>query len=353
MTPRPACSTGVVRAALRGFAVAVMLVAVVPGCGGEGDEAKRKDGRVDERARDSAQLEVADTISIPKLRRTRGYEAGVLAFGEGAVWLSRAPDAVLRIDPETRRVAATIPLRSPGRIVVGEGSVWVIHGDNGLARIDPSTNQVTEIRVGEKPVDVAVSGGSAWVTHRVEGGPVVRVDTATNKVVATVTPGVRGTWGIAADDEAVWVTAPNALSVLRLDPETNEVAATIETVTADVTATPERVAIGADSVWISDSTTPSVLRVDPEGNDIVDQIRSPTEQWAPDLLAVDDGSVWAVAGVDVFHVDAGSRAVIGTARLVESPGADPETITGIALVDGSVWVANPDEDEIAIVEAEG
>ncbi len=329
-----------------------MLIAVVPGCGGEGDQARPKDGRADERPPPPAQLKVADTIAIPKLRRTRGYEAGVLAFDEGAVWLSRAPDAVLRIDPETRKVVATIPLRSPGRIVTGEGSVWVLHGDNGLARIDLRTNKVTDIRVGEKPVDVAVSGGSAWVTHRAEGGVVVRVDTTTNRVAAKVAPGLRGTWGIAADDEAAWVTSPNGLSVLRVDPETNEVAATIETVTADVTATPERVAIGADSVWISDSTTPSVLRIDPARNEIADQIKSPTEQWAPDLLAVEDGSVWAVAGVDVFQVDAASRDVIATARLVENPGADPEPISGIAVVEGGIWVANPQNDQIAILEAE-
>ena len=49
------------------------------------------------------------------------------AVGESAVWVaSDLGMSVSRIDPETNRVVATIPLGNrPGAIAAGEGYVWV------------------------------------------------------------------------------------------------------------------------------------------------------------------------------------------------------------------------------------
>ena len=76
-------------------------------------------------------------------------------------------DSVVRIDPETNTVQATIPVgRRPTGIAVGSDAVWVANaGDGTLSRIDPETNEVAKtIRVGSSPSGVTAAAGSIWVT---------------------------------------------------------------------------------------------------------------------------------------------------------------------------------------------
>jgi YVTN family beta-propeller protein len=113
-----------------------------------------------------------------------------LAVDEHAVWLlgDTMDRRLWRIDPESRRVAATIDLPFPPRnIAAGEGAVWVTDqlGD-AVARIDPATNRiVATIPVGAGARGVAVGEGSIWVASAIDG-TVSRIDPAANAVVATI-----------------------------------------------------------------------------------------------------------------------------------------------------------------------
>jgi peptide/nickel transport system substrate-binding protein len=84
------------------------------------------------------------------------------------VWVTdTGDDAVVRIDPSTRAVTATIPVgHLPAGIAVGGGSVWVAgSGDGTVDRIDPADNRVTQtIDVGESPQQLVVAAGHVWVT---------------------------------------------------------------------------------------------------------------------------------------------------------------------------------------------
>lgn len=74
-----------------------------------------------------------------------------VAVGAGAVWVTvndlqeGEPEshALLRIDPETNEVVATIPMNSAGNIAVGSDAVWTIDSAEGaqgtVLRIDPVT----------------------------------------------------------------------------------------------------------------------------------------------------------------------------------------------------------------------
>lgn len=79
-------------------------------------------------------------------RAVRVSEASVgLAVGEGAVWvLSQADRTVSRLDPRTRRIVATIPVRGTW-LAAGAGAVWVLDLGDGrvgwVRRIDPRTNR--------------------------------------------------------------------------------------------------------------------------------------------------------------------------------------------------------------------
>ena len=76
--------------------------------------------------------------------------------GFGGVWVSNLKDdTVVRVDPETFKVVATIPVgREPKEIVAALGSVWVVNSkSNSVTRIDPRTNRVvgSPIAVGREP----------------------------------------------------------------------------------------------------------------------------------------------------------------------------------------------------------
>ena len=90
-----------------------------------------------------------------------------IAVGEGGVWVAyTGDDELVRFDPSTRAVTATIPVgRAPVGVALGAGSVWVANsGDGTVTRIDPKSDRKTTIAVGGSPQAITVAGGRAWVT---------------------------------------------------------------------------------------------------------------------------------------------------------------------------------------------
>ena len=92
-----------------------------------------------------------------------------IATGAGAVWVgSNASSRVIRIDAETHRVVARIPV--PGgdlySVRFGAGSVWTAdRAGRAIDRIDPRTNKVVaRIRLAVPPHDIAVHGDDVWVS---------------------------------------------------------------------------------------------------------------------------------------------------------------------------------------------
>jgi hypothetical protein len=76
--------------------------------------------------------------------------------------------------------------------------------------VDPKTNkEVATIETGLEMFGVAVGDGSVWATGGKLTCPscsaLVRIDPTTNKIVGKTN--VRGASGVAATDNAVWVTS--------------------------------------------------------------------------------------------------------------------------------------------------
>ena len=90
---------------------------------------------------------------------------GVLAGG--ALWVSDSGRSeVVRIDPDTRRVAARIPMSGNVRdIAAGDGGLWVRTSgkrdmdDGRLVRIDPRSNRIADVVVTGPGDTLAVGGG--------------------------------------------------------------------------------------------------------------------------------------------------------------------------------------------------
>ncbi len=124
-----------------------------------------------------------------------------------------------RIDPASGDVLATVEAGSGARfLAIDEASVWVMNsGDGTVTRVDASTNTVlATIKVAEYEVqggDMAVGGGFAWA--RVSAELVAQIDPSTNSVVARYGPSA-GSGSVAADADAVWISAHDVTTVWRV-----------------------------------------------------------------------------------------------------------------------------------------
>ena len=161
---------------------------------------------------DPEKLTVAHEYTIP------AGGAGVRA-GLGGVWITRpSSDELLRVDPASGAVVATIKVGpGPRFLAIGEGSVWVMNQMDGtVSRVDPATNIVSAtIDVGDTihGGDIAVGAGSVWV----RGGPelLAQINPVTNLVTQRFGPNA-GSGSVAADENAVWVTAHDVSLIWRL-----------------------------------------------------------------------------------------------------------------------------------------
>ena len=162
---------------------------------------------------DPATNEVAESFPAPA-------EATAVRAGAGSLWITRARTSQLvRVDPATGEEQAVIDV-APSSIflAVGEGGVWTMGADTAeVSHVDPATDTVVAtIPVGagsSSGGDIAVGGGYVWA--RLSDSLIAQIDPATDTVVARYGP-PSGSGSVAADEDAVWVSAHDVTTVWRL-----------------------------------------------------------------------------------------------------------------------------------------
>jgi YVTN family beta-propeller protein len=291
-----------------------------------------------------------------------------IAVGPGAVWVSvndfsdggAEIHAVVRVDPATNGIVATIPVGTVGNLAVGSNAVWSIDSvdapQDTVIRIDPATNQVTEtIPVGPYAFDVAVGAAGVWVTRDIDGrgqsGEVIRIDPATNEVVARIPVDGR-IRDVVVGEGGVWVvdstsTLRRGSALIHIDPETNGVVATIPDLAS------LNVATGVGLVWIQgwlstidpsvgtgSGDHPVVLRIDPAtdqfvGGPIPMAFFHPFAVWGDGIWFVgEDGAVARLDGTTLEVDDSVDVA----------PVAQDSTVhAALDISTGTIWIANYQE----------
>jgi streptogramin lyase len=249
-----------------------------------------------------------------------------VVYGEGAVWVAVTGEpsgggTVLRIDPRTDEVVAAIPVAAvPGwevggaGLTIGAGSVWVtgsvedladppIGTDAVLVRIDPATNEVAAtIPLGDgSGGDVAVDEGGVWVViGGDERGQLVRVDPATNEVVATIP-----IWHEAAPYQdlrqvvtvggVVLVTQPTfdngGSAITAVDAVTNQVLGTaVIRVPEDLNSSIGSLVVRNGEVWADNGYR--LVRIDPLTGRLLDGAVGLPDALAAGLLTSDERGLW-------------------------------------------------------------
>jgi streptogramin lyase len=245
---------------------------------------------------DPATNEIAATIPVTG----RGCQG--MAAGFGSVWAC-SDDGIVRIDPETNAVASVLdlPAVGVGRLAASDEGVWAFTSSNalelpdGLLRIDPRTEKAVTIPLGHPAGQMTFAYGALWVTSPADG-LLLRVDPASGEVTKAVaeleTPNV-----VTAGLDSLWVTLygdrdatpeAGASTIVRLDPATLEVQGELA---AGPMSTTGEVAADETGVWVRNSTV-FLTRHDPETYEPLEVIES-SQGGGAVLLAYD--SVWATS----------------------------------------------------------
>lgn len=291
-------------------------------------------------------------MATPPRRRTLvvavvtiGLTVGGVLF-LGTLFSPPAPDDLIpspRSPLASPSVGATLELDGcPLALAAGEGAAWVSLGCQGndpgpgeLVRVESSTGAIEGI-YPRALGPLVVAFGSLWAA---DGATVLRIDPDTGDVLATI-PLSQGPSALSADDEAVWVLSSHkdSESLERIDAATNRVVANVP-ITGDLpeAASDHRFTldfeVGEGSAWvlslgisqgggISDGF---VLRVEPETGRISGVV---PVGYSLDLT-VGEGAVWAA------HKREGGVRVDATTLHVDSLNlADFEPF---AVGDGGVW----------------
>lgn len=266
-----------------------------------------------------------------------------LADGEGRVWVT-SDEQLVAIDTATGATTAfpvPIPDGSWSGLELLDGSLWVGNYHDGVVyRLNRQTGEIeAEIPVGDEAVSLTAAAGGIWV--RTVGSvtwEAHRIDPATNTVVATVDSGN----AIAAGHGSLWFAQRGADRVIRADPVTGETIAIID-VPRDHDC---GVVTSAEAVWGScldpDRIIGSVVRIDPATNEVIATIH--TAAAGGGAFEV-QGRTWLATsseeGGAFMAIDLETNTV--EEILLVGPDFDPDNPV---IAGGSVWVANDSRDEV-------
>lgn len=263
-----------------------------------------------------------------------------LAAGFGSVWVKRPEGVVSRIDSTTATITAEIDVHEPssdqcGGIGPGGDTMWSC-ASHDVVRIDPETDSVVAtIPAGKIPGQgrLARAAGRIWVLAG-EGDRLVGIaedDGSLSEPIAL--PAACHDLGAAAD--IIYAVCDRADKVLRVDPASGSV-------TAEVAITdPNWVSAAAGGVWIA--AGPDLLRLDPSSLSTTLQVMG--------LGTGERGAIWADdRGVWVRRVDPFLARVDAAGRLTRVINA-PFDSGGDVLVDGPyLWASDFDARMVVRLE---
>ena len=228
--------------------------------------------------------------------------AAVVVVGTAHASTVTRSNSLVLVTPERNAIVARIPLGAePLRVSFGDGKFWVVAPEaRTVFSVDPRTRRVRSIKLGQEPFDAATGGGALWVADH-DSRRVMRVDLKTGKVTRSRDFG-SPELAIAYGFGSVWVVNASD-TLLRLDPATLEVTATLDGVASSYEGYEPKIAIGNDVLWVSDALKRSVARVDPQPLQVTYR-----RAVAGHGIAIGAGAVWSTDAKRFVWRLAGGRA---------------------------------------------
>ncbi len=274
-----------------------------------------------------------------------------LAGSSPPLWIANPADrVVLRFDPASKQITATIPVEgAPGLAVAGEGAVWVLDRQYELVfRIDPSTNRVvTSIPLPAGQAETLVVGaGAVWVgmtgyldlTSQAPGqeeellppGLVVKIDPEDNQVLDELP--VQPVSRLAISGTTLWVLSHNLIDTpLQIYDLKKRQGMIVPLRNGPEWLPAEALAVTPDSLWLFSAAHGEIFHATPDGL-IYGEI--PVRQNRPtgyaELLLAPSGLWAATPWGNLVHADPRTHTILGELNL-QIP------LSGLADSAGSVW----------------
>jgi streptogramin lyase len=252
-----------------------------------------------------------------------------------AIWVHNFDSGnLLRIDPHTNQVVATIPVASgSGQVANEAGYIWTLGHDqisSSIWKVDPQTNRVVDVIALSYPnAYLVASPGAIWVVS-VGTQTITRIDSHTDKVVARFSVPSGLGW-ISYGAGSLWVCGFLSGTVTRIEPSSYRALKTWNIGSQQGGQCDAIVALD-NTVWV-EANGGTMFRIDPATNTLG---ASPTT--VPDQLdvgiAVDSHQAWVYSSSALYRLDPQTNQVTGT--LAVNSGA------GIELGDGAVWLVTND-----------
>ncbi len=194
------------------------------------------------------------------------FPSAMLSAGDGSLWLASTLDGeVVRIEPKTGKVLATVAIPGVQALTEGDGTIWATArtgmANGHVARIDPNTNQLEgETDVPIQPAAARFVDQALWIVDE-GGGDVVRFDPTTNSINDALHVGFAPT-GLAVANGWLWVVsgataAVDGPSLTQINPHQASVAGTIALGRGNAIG----LAAGAQGLWVVNREPDVVMRI--------------------------------------------------------------------------------------------
>ena len=150
-------------------------------------------------------------------------------------------------------------------------------------------------------------------------------------------------YSIAADEEGVWLRAPDG-HVTRIDPTTHKVAAEIEVPASEF----GHIDIGSGAVWVTDFDHNTLIRIDPMTNQRVADISVGAN---PEGVTASGDTVWVSnhRGGSFSKVSAATNKVEATFTFGDAGTSGPKDIV---ILDGDLWTSVPNKASVYRIDPE-
>ena len=227
---------------------------------------------------------------------------------------------------------ARVLVESPGHIAAADSVLVLNRSKDTLVRINAKTNKPQDpVAALKKPCSgIATGFDSIWVPS-CEGQSLMRIETKTGKITATIATGVADIHsGIAATADSIWLFTDNRGTLSSIDPEQNQVV-------GEMRLSPDcaNLLSAESSLWVTCPSDNRLVRISPAKHVVEKRIEvSP----GPGAIAFGDGSIWILSVKEgkIDRLDPKTNKIIKTIDLV-TPGVAGE----LAFSDGFLWVSQP------------
>jgi streptogramin lyase len=203
--------------------------------------------------------------------------------------------------------------------------------ENGITRLDTKANKLNDPWAGLKaPCGGLVNAFRSYWVPNCGDQTLVRVDPRSGKVTATIGTGTgSAVRAVAANPDSVWLLSDDKTTLSRIDPEQNAVVSELR-----LPAKCNSVQFAEAALWVTCPAEGRVLRIEPKTNLVTQRI----EVAEPVAQAFGEGTVWVLSRKEgkVMRIDPKTNKVSTT---IET--GIPNAEGSLAFGEGSVWLSAP------------